>query len=83
MTVTLELSADAEERLRRRAMLAGIAIQELVETIVEDAALRDDEPTPTLLDEIKALGVLGAVTGTSGPGDGRGWSEIEAPCDPI
>ena len=37
----------------------------------------------SLLEDMRALGVVGAVAGIPGPGDGRAWSEIEAPCDPL
>jgi hypothetical protein len=83
MTLTLDLATDVEERLKRRATLAGIPLQELVANIIEDAAQSDVAPGATLLDEMRSLGVLGAVSGTPGPGDGRAWSEIEAACDPL
>ena len=80
MTLTLKLSKEAESRLTMRADQEGIPVDDLIVEILEDAARSDN---PSLLDEMMALGVVGAVAGTSGPGDGRAWSEVEAACDPL
>jgi len=80
MTLTINLSAEAESKLSTRADQAGIPMSELIVEILEDAARTEQG---TLLDEMMALGVVGAVHGTSGPGDGRAWSHIEAASDPL
>ena len=80
MTLTINLSAEAESKLAIRAESAGIPVSELITEILEDAARSEQR---SLLDEMMALGVVGAVAGTSGPGDGRAWSHIEAASDPV
>jgi len=87
MTLTLNLAPAVEEQLQRRATATGVPMTDIVARIVEDATRTDqsvmESDGPSLLDEMIALGVIGAVAGTPGPGDGRAWSEIEAPCDPL
>jgi hypothetical protein len=80
MTLTINLSAEAESKLTIRADQAGIPVNELITEILEDIARADQ---PSLLDEMTALGVIGAVAGSSGPGDGRAWSDVEAACNPL
>ena len=80
MTLTVNLSPEAETLLADRAHLAGMPMTELITDILEEAARSSK---PNLFDEMQALGVIGAVAGTSGPADGRAWSEIEAACDPL
>ena len=84
MTLTLELTPEQEATLKRKASQAGLdvptyAVHLLVDTVPTGA----DEDSKSLFDRLNELGVIGAVKGTSGPGDGRAWSEIEAACDPL
>jgi len=84
MTLTLELTPEQEATLKRRASLAGLDVSTYAVQILADTApTESDEDSKSLFDRLNELGVIGAVKGTSGPGDGRSWSEIEAACDPL
>ena len=84
MTITLEISPEAEAALNRSASLAGRPVSELAAELLEDAALQsaesDGEPAD-MVEHLRRIGVIGAVRSTP-RADGRPWSEIEAPCDP-
>jgi hypothetical protein len=82
MTLSLNLSPEAEEQLRDRAAHVGVSIQDLVADMVE-SVISHDGPPKNMADHLREIGVLGAIDGTPGPGDGRAWSEIEAACDPL
>jgi len=83
MTLTVNLSSEAAERLRIKSARVGKSMQSLISDIVE-AAVATDEPVPNnMADRMRAMGLLGAIDGTPGPGDGRAWSEIEAASDPL
>ena len=79
MTLTVNVSPEAELRLLERAALSGVPLAEFVSQIVEEAA-HNDEPRPNMIDHLRAIGVVGAVRGKQRP-DGRSWSEVEAACD--
>lgn len=82
MTVTLNITSQTEQQLQRQAAIIGMPIQEYIMTIVENAA-SSDTSADNMADYLRSIGVLGAIDGTKGPGDGRSWSEIEAACDPL
>jgi len=77
MTLTLELTPEEEAQLRSQAAKLGLDEATYVRRLIGSAIL----PQLTLADTLKEF--VGAVDGTPGPGDGRAWSEIEAPCDPV
>ena len=86
MTLTIDLTPEQEAALRHKAELAGLDISEYAVKLIEEGsyAPQNDPETPkSLLESLTELGVIGMVKGTSGPGDGRAWSEIEAACDPL
>jgi len=82
MTLTLDLSPEAEERLQAKSARTGKSVPSLILDIVE-AAVVDEVVPNNMADRMRSLGLLGAIDGTPGPGDGRGWSEIEAASDPL
>ncbi|MDR3707494.1 MAG: hypothetical protein P4L33_04280 [Capsulimonadaceae bacterium] len=84
MTLTIDLTPDEEATLMNKAALAGLDVSEYALRVLHEASLPTVQDSgETMYDSLKALGVIGIVEGTSGPGDGRSWSEIEAPCDPL
>lgn len=86
MVLTLKITSQQEETLRREASKAGMDVASYAASVLTHSLPAQesiDQDAPSLLDRLKKLGVVGAVKGTSGPGDGRSWSEIEAACDPL
>ena len=86
MTLTIDLTPEQEKALRQRAEQVGLDISTYASRLLTEMPLAtggDAEKAPFLLDRLKQLGVLGAIKGRSGPGDGRAWSEIEAASDPL
>jgi len=93
MTIMLDISPEAEKRLRQRASLAGVPFPQLLTQLVEQATLTEAEPEVTqrsteteqrpdenFSDYLERIGIRGAVEGKPRE-DGRPWSEIEAACD--
>jgi len=89
MTITVNLSVKAEQRLRERAVDSGQPIahvaSELMEAVLMSGPETDIRPVGMRSDEdfseyLERMGVLGAFEGTV-RADGRPWSEIEAACD--
>jgi len=94
MTITLEISSEAEVQLRRQASDAGVPFSEYLSDIVEGAARSSTKASRQLPQEaiehpeefdnlafLSEIGVLGSVAGKP-RSDGKSWSEIEAACDP-
>jgi|GEM_PF-3519813 len=93
MTIMLDISPEAEKRLRQRASLAGVPFPQLLTRLVEQAALTEEmpvsaqtntkteqHPDENFADYLERMGIRGAVEGKP-RADGRPWSEIEAACD--
>ena len=76
MTLTLQLTAEQEERLAADAARLGIDR----ETYALRRLFDEDNPAapsgPTMFDRLNALGVIGAIEGKPRK-DGRNRSEIE------
>ena len=86
MTLNIDLPPEQEETLRHSAEQAGVDISTYASRLLTEMPLAtggDAEKGPFLLDRLKQVGILGAIKGTAGPGNGRAWSEIEAACDPL
>lgn len=84
MTITLNISPEAEAALTRNASLARKPVSELASELLEDAVLQMTPGNPVrsgMVEHLRRIGVIGAVQGEP-RADGRSWSEIEAACDP-
>jgi hypothetical protein len=84
MTITLNISPEAEAALSRSASLAGKPLSEFAAELLEDAALQaapGDPASSGMIEHLRRIGVIGAVQGKP-RADGRSWSEIEAASDP-
>ncbi len=84
MTITLNISPEAEAALSRSASLAGKPLPEFAAELLEDAVLQaaPSASSPSnMVEHLRRIGVIGAVQGKS-RADGRSWSEIEAASDP-
>ena len=55
MTITLDISPEAEKRLQRRASLAGVPLPQLLAGLVEQASLVDVAPATLPLPPMPAL----------------------------
>jgi len=84
MTLTLDISPEAEAALNRSASLAGKPVSDYAAELLEDAALKaaehDGQPAD-MIEHLRRIGVIGAVRSTP-RADGQPWSEIEAASDP-
>ena len=84
MTITIEPPADMTETLTVAAAREGLTLEAFALHAALERARSLGQTTEAPLPKRSTLrDFAGIVDGTSGPGDGRAWSEIEAACDPF
>ncbi len=72
MTITLDLTPEAEARILAQAQAKGIAVEEFVQAIVESAMLPEERHVP----ETAFLSESALAKDWLGPEEDRAWQDL-------